>query len=62
MRNRLHEEERKDFDQHHERQNADGDTRRHEQLEEFQAVLVEAVEKHDEEHQQRQRSGDDDVA
>src|SRR5229473_2367461 len=61
MRNRL-QEERYDLDEHHQRQDVDRHTRGHEQLEEFQAVLVQAVEQHDEEHQQRQRGGDDEMA
>src|SRR3982074_1599247 len=56
------QEERYDLDQHHQRQDVDRNTRRHEQLEEFQAVLVEAVKKHGEEHQQRQRCGNDEMA
>src|SRR5882757_11564813 len=61
MRNRL-QEERDDLDEHHQRQDVDRNTRRHEQLEEFQAVFVKAVKQHDEEHQQGQRYRDDDVA
>src|SRR6267142_4398029 len=38
MLNRL-QKERYDFDQHHQRQDVDRNTRWHEQLEEFQAVL-----------------------
>src|SRR5882757_8640581 len=61
MRNGL-QEERYDLDEHHHRQDIERNTRWHEQLEEFQAVLVEAVKQHYEEHQQRQRGGDDEVA
>src|SRR5882757_4395689 len=61
MRNGL-QEERYDLDEYHQRQDVDRNTRRHEQLEKFQAVLVEAVKQHDEEHQQRQRYGDDEMA
>jgi hypothetical protein len=56
------QEERQDFDEHHQRQDVDRNARRNENLEELQAVLVEAVDQHGEEHQQRQRRGDDDVA
>jgi hypothetical protein len=56
------EEERHHLDEHDQRQDVDRNARRHEQLEEFQAVLVEAVDQDREEHQQRQRRGDDDVA
>src|SRR5476651_1464309 len=54
MRNRL-QEERYDLDWHYNRYDEDRHARWHEQLEEFQAVLVKAVEQHDEEHQQRKR-------
>src|SRR6185312_11597422 len=56
------QEEREDFDEYDEGHDEDRNARRHEYLEEFQAVPVNAVEQDDEEHQQRERHGDDDVA
>src|SRR5579863_8913228 len=61
MRDRP-QEEREYLDENDQRQDEDRNARGHEQLEEFQAVLVEAVDQHGEEHQERQRRGDDDVA
>ena len=55
-------QERQHLDEHDQRQDVDRDAARHEQPEEVQAVLVEAVDDHGEEHEQRQRGGDDDVA
>src|SRR5882757_2692891 len=56
------QQERQDFNEHDQRQDVDRNAGRHENLEESQAVLVEAVDQDDEEHQKRQRRGDDDVA
>src|SRR5580693_9369046 len=56
------QEEREDLDEDDQRQDEDRDAGGHEDREEFQAVLVEAVDQHREEHQERQRRGDDDVA
>src|ERR1700676_633907 len=56
------QEERQDLNEHDKRQDVDRNAGRHENLEEFQPVLVEAVNQDGEEHQQRQRRGDDDVA
>ena len=61
MRDRP-QKERENLDENDQRQDEDRNAGRHEQLEEFQAVLVEAVDQHGEEHQKRQRRGDDDVA
>src|SRR5271169_4359789 len=47
------QEERENLDEHDQRQDEDRDARRYEQLEELQAVLVEAVDQHGEEHQKR---------
>jgi microcompartment protein CcmK/EutM len=44
------------------RQDVDRNAARHEDLREFQAILVEAVDYHREEHEQRERGRDDDVA
>src|SRR6266700_3728408 len=56
------QEEREDFDEDDQRQDVDRNARWYENLEELEAVLVEAVNQHSEEHQERQRRGDDDVA
>src|SRR5665213_3343998 len=61
MRDRP-QEERQDFDEHDQRQDVDRNAAGNENLEEFQAVLVDAVDQDDEKHQQRQRRGDNDVA
>ena len=50
------------FDRDHERQEDDRHTRRHEKAEKLEAVEVDARERHAEEHGDRQREGDDDVA
>src|SRR3569833_3082375 len=55
-------EEGDDLDQHHQRQDHDRDAGGYEQFEEFQPVLVDAVEDDRQEHQQRQRESHDDVA
>ena len=55
-------QEREHLDDHDERQDVDRHAARHEQLEKAQPVRPEAVDDHREEHQQRQRGGDDDVA
>src|SRR6516225_3152748 len=51
-----------DFDRDHQRQDVDRNARRHENLEEFQAVFVEAIDQYREEHEQRERGRDDDLA
>src|SRR5258705_8637344 len=56
------QQERQDFNEHDQRQDVDRNARRHENPEELQSVLVDAVDQHSEEHQERQRRGDDDVA
>src|SRR5215475_5314032 len=56
------QEEREDFDEDDDRQDEDRDARGYEDLEEFQAVLVDAIDQDDEEHQQSQRRGDNDLA
>src|SRR6266852_8032134 len=61
MRNRL-QQERYYLDRYNKRQDVDRNARRHEQPEELQPVPVKAVKQHDEEHQQRQRNRDDDMA
>ena len=55
-------EERDHLDRHHQRQDVDRHAGRHEQLEEAEAVLVDSHDDHGEEHHQRHRRGDDDVA
>ncbi len=61
MRDRP-QEERKHLDEHHQRQNENRMPDRNEQFEELQAVLVEAVDQHRQEHEHRERGRDDDVA
>ena len=55
-------EERQHLDEDDQRQDVDRHALRHEQIEEVQAVAPEAVDQHGEEHRERQRRGDDDVA
>jgi len=50
-----------DLDHHDQRQDVDRHARWHEYFEELQAVLVQAVEQHDEEYQKRQRDRDDEM-
>src|SRR3954451_17668060 len=61
MRDRP-QEEREHLDEHNQRQDEHRNAARHEQLEEPQAVLLESVDHHGEEHEQRERHRDDDVA
>ena len=56
------QEEREHFDEHDQRQDEDRNAAWYKQFEELQAVLVEAVNQHGEEHQKCQRRRDDDVA
>src|SRR3974390_662553 len=50
------------FDRDNQRQDVDRDARRHEDPEEFQAVFVEAIDQYREEHEQRKRGRNDDLA
>src|SRR5665647_2046628 len=56
------QEERQDFNEHDQRQDVDRNAARYENPEEFQPVLVDAVDQDGEKHQERERRGDDDVA
>jgi hypothetical protein len=56
------QEERQNLDEHDQRQDVARNALRHEEREELQPVLVDAVDQDGEEHQKRQRRGDDDVA
>src|SRR6516164_2723537 len=51
-----------DFDRDNQRQDVDRDARWHEDREEFQAVFVDAIDQYREEHEQRERGRDDDLA
>src|SRR3954452_9340666 len=61
MRDRA-QQEGEHFDEHDQRQDVDRDAGRHEQLEEFQSVLPEAVDHDGQEDEQRETDGNNDVA